>query len=287
MQLLRHARKRLQRAANFVERGRLRELDPHRDQMSVGDAHAIALRAETHGSFAQSRALEPPQNFTRLALHFLFFLRNVRDHVVGDVHRSHAGIARPGNRLHRCHRHGFETELRFQRSQRENQCDRRTVRVRHDIASAETVIASLRFDHPEMLGINFRNEQRHVRLHAPRRRIADHGITRAGKLLFDVARAIRRQAGENEIAIERRLRRAHRNVPHGRGHIAHEPPRARLGVRLILRAIRGRERRDLELRMVREQLNESLPHRAGGAQYSCAELLCDSWRLPIVWLPLR
>ena len=119
-----------------------------------------------------------------------------------------------------------------------------------------------------MLVIHFRNQQRHIFVHAKRRRVADHRITGRGETSFRFARDLARQTRKYEIAIEWRRGRLHRHRANRRGHFTAQTPRARFAIRLSLRTIGRRNSGDFKLRMVLEQLNEPLAHHSRRAENS-------------------
>ena len=98
-----------------------------------------------------------------------------------------------------------------------------------------------------------------------RRRVADHRITSARKILLGFLRYLAGQTRKNEVAIERRDRRFHDDALYEFRHLAGQTPGARLRIRLALRSIGSRQRCDFKLRMVFQQLNEALADDASGS----------------------
>ena len=96
--------------------------------------------------------------------------------------------------------------------------------------------------------------------------MADDGVTGASEILFRSSGYVRRQTGEHYIAVQRRLRRLHHHRFDEGGHVADQPPGTGFAIRLSLRTVRRGQRGDLKLRVVRQQLNETLADHAGRAQ---------------------
>ena len=125
-----------------------------------------------------------------------------------------------------------------------------------------------------MFVVHFRNQQRHIRVHAKRRRVTDHWKTGAGKRAF-TSRAM--SPGKLEKI------RSQSSGGSGAATIIDltnagiSPARRQVQASskaLALRTIRSRQRGDLKLRMVLQQLDEALPDHAGSAKYSYTKFLC-------------
>ena len=148
---------------------------------------------------------ETPENFARLGLHLLFFTADVGNDVVQRVERGHAGIARAGKRLHGDDENFFDAERVVERLQRQSETDRRTIGIGDEIAGGESAPLLLPGDEIEMIGIHFRNDERHVFIHAVIAAIADDGIAGAREFFFDWAGHARVESRQDEIAFEARV----------------------------------------------------------------------------------
>jgi hypothetical protein len=171
-----------------------------------------------------------------------------------------SGVARAGERLQGRHDDRFEPEARVERRERHGDHDRRAVRVGDDVA-ARTILRALRVEQRQVRVVDFGDEQRHVLVHPVGGRVADDRKARARELPFGLARHPARQARKHEVTAKRRLRRFDPQRARVLRHLARQTPRASLRVKFVPRAIRRRQRRHLELRVVCEQLNEPLPDR--------------------------
>jgi len=69
-----------------------------------------------------------------------------------------------------------------------------------------------------MRGVHFRNEQRNIGVHAVIPGIADHGIARAGEILFGGAGDGRIERGKNEVAVEREVQAFDHEAARGIGN---------------------------------------------------------------------
>ena len=208
----------------------------------------MALRAHRKLSGFHFSVLHPPENLLGLALDFFFFVFDERHYVIGGVERGHSGITGAGKGLQGGYDDGLEAKALLERGQSECQHDGRTVGVGDDIAARGKLSGgALRLKQFEMGVIHLRNQERDIRLHAPGCGIADHRITGAGKFLFYGVGHIRRQAGKNDVAIQRRMRCLDADGLHCVGHPAGEPPGAGVCVGLAFGAVRGGQRGDLKL----------------------------------------
>ena len=68
--------------------------------------------------------------------------------------------------------------------------------------------------------------------------------------------------------VQRRLRRLDHHRLHKWRHVPHQPPRTGFAIRLSLRTVRRCQRRHHKIRMVRQQLHETLADHSGRAQNS-------------------
>ena len=68
--------------------------------VAVDDRHAIAVALMRAARGVDSMAFELAQQLEHLLFHFLFFVADVGNDVVEDVHRGYAGIAGAADGLH-------------------------------------------------------------------------------------------------------------------------------------------------------------------------------------------
>ena len=264
-QLLGQRGERRERLPQLRRLRRPTQLHAHGREVPVHHVHPVALGAHGERGGLRAAAVQPTEDLPRLALDLLFLVRDERHHVVRDVERRHAWIARAGQGLQRRHEHRLDAEARRERRQRQRDHHGRAVGIGDDEAVAAGV------QQREMVRVHLGDEERHLLVHAVRRRVAEHRVARPREAGLDRARHVRRQAGEHHVAVERRLRLPHHQAARRGGHLSRQPPGTRLGVRPTLRAVGPRERRHRELRMVREQLDEPLAHGAGRAEDAHAD----------------
>ena len=98
-QLLRQRRERREGLAQLRDVGVALQPDAHRGHVAVHDVHAMALGADHERGRLDPAAVQPAEDFARLALDLLFFVRDERHHVVRDVERGDARVARAGDGL--------------------------------------------------------------------------------------------------------------------------------------------------------------------------------------------
>src|SRR5712671_298439 len=130
-----------------------------------------------------------------------------------------------------------------------------------------------------MVRVYLGNQQRHISAHPMWRRIADHGITSAGKFFLRFFGYVARQTRKDKITIKRRRWALHDDLFHTFRHVAGQAPGTSLGERFPLRTIRSGERGDFELRVIFEQLNEALAYHASRSENTNTKfLVCHSFR---------
>jgi len=133
---------------------------------------------------ARALAREIAENLLRFGLHLFLFVANVRNDVCVDVHRRDARIAGARNRLHRSRDHPLNAKLlKWRESQRQHNC--RAIRIGGDLALPAS-LALLQWNDFQMIGINFRNQQRNVWFHAMISRIRNDNVTGASKGLLNL-----------------------------------------------------------------------------------------------------
>src|SRR5205823_6240494 len=161
-------------------------------------------------------------------------------------------------RLERRDDHRLDAEARGEGRQRERDHHGGAVGVRDDEPTAGRLAG---VEQRELVGVHLRDQQGHRIVHAVRRRIGHDPIPRTREPRLDRPGDVGWKAGEHDVAIERRLGGLDDERGRRGGHVARQPPGARLRVGSALRAIGGRQRRHGELGMALEQLQEALPDR--------------------------
>ncbi len=128
--------------------------------------------------------------------------------------------------------------------------------------------------------VHFRNQQRHVGIHAVISRVADHGIAGAREILFCAARDRRIERGKNKVALQRRREASYHQVAGSSGNRRVEMPANGLRIRFPGRALGGGYFGQLEPRMIRKQTHQSLADQTGRAEHAGTQLSVKarSWR---------
>ena len=180
-----------------ASRGLRRKLDRHRHGVAIDHRHAIAMRADLRGQRLDVIAREVPEDLLRLLLHLLFFAADERNHVAHDVHRRHARIARARDRLQGGRDDARDAEL-LQGREPHREHDGRAVGIGHDLPlpSARALLAG---DQLQVIGIDFRHEQRHVAIHAVVLRIRYHHVPGLRERLLDFRRDGRVHGGKQKL----------------------------------------------------------------------------------------
>jgi hypothetical protein len=86
-------------------------------------ATRLQLRAHARGQRLDGVAFELAQQLQRLLFHLLFFAADVGNHVVENVHRRHAGIARAADGLHGGDKDLLDAEALLDGLERHHQAD--------------------------------------------------------------------------------------------------------------------------------------------------------------------
>ncbi len=161
---------------------------------TTGTRLQCALTLAASGSDAVTR--EVAQDLLRLLLHLLFFAADERNHVGVDVHRSDARITRAGNRLHGGHDHARDAEL-LQRRERHGQHDGGAIGIGDDLPFPAALALLVR-NQLQMIGVDLRDQQRNVRLHAMIARIRNDDVSGLGERLLDLGGDRRVHRGEHQ-----------------------------------------------------------------------------------------
>src|SRR5207244_4302797 len=111
----------------------------------------------------------------------------------------------------------FDLEFTIERSQRKHKTDRGTVRIRHDEAAASNSFL-LQFKRIEMVGVDFRHEQRDVGFHSMTCSVAQYRHPSFRELKFRFLRDGRWQSRQHELAIQTWLARLDRHLCHSFGN---------------------------------------------------------------------
>ena len=241
--------------------------------MPVAHVHAIAVRRHGQVERLHAVARQPDEDLRGLGLDLLLFLRDVRDHVVEDVHAVDARSATGAReRLHRGHDHRLQAEVARERRERHDEAGRGAVRDRYHEA-LPGALALLALHEHRVLEVHARNHDRYVVLVAERRRGRHHGHVRR-IALFERSRGAALDRGEHQVhARHVEVGRVHdAAIRERRGQALLTAPAqlsARLGDRLAIALARAlcarRERRHLEPGVVLEGDQELLAGDAGGA----------------------
>ncbi len=254
-----------QRGDDVLHRCRVLETDRQAHRMPIEDGNAVGVRAEHDVGVHTATIHHTPQHLAQLLRELLLLARDVGHDVVQNIERGHAGIPRAGDRLHRRHKDLANAKRRVQRLERQRHARDRAVRTGDDEAGPAAP-GALRFDKCHVIGVDLRDEQRHVGHGAVRRSIRADGVPRSRELRLDLVRHIRWQRRKDQLRGQIRLQRLHHHLVHNGRWIAGNHPLADIGVPFSRAPLRRRQRRHLEPRMSRQQLNKPLSHRPRRAQ---------------------
>src|ERR1017187_1756408 len=143
----------------------LLQLHRHRLCVPVFHRDAIAVGCHAETSILHMVLVKLAEEFLRLLFHFLFFARDVWDHIAQNVQRGNARIAGPADCLHRGYKERLHAELLMQRRERDDQANSRAIGIGHDV-SARLLAPALQLDQREMIRIDLWDHQRHILLHS-------------------------------------------------------------------------------------------------------------------------
>src|ERR1700722_505574 len=116
-----------------------------------------------------------------------------------------------------------------------------------------------------MFRINFRDQQRHQRIHPVIPRIAQHHVPGRRKIRFRLSRNRRIQRRKNQLWSHSRLQLFHRQLRRRSRNRRRQSPR-QISVAFARRTLARRQPRSLEPRMSFEQRNKLLPDRPRRSQ---------------------
>src|ERR1035441_1464940 len=154
--------------------------------MPIFNGYAIALRAHGKRCGTDAAAFERSEQLLRLLFHLLFFVLDVGDDVAQDVERRNAWVSSSANGLHRYCHDGFELETTMEGSERNYQSNGRAVGI-GDGEASRFAVPGLSFDERDVIGVDFRNDQRNVSLHAQGAGIGNDSASGVGKLRLQFA----------------------------------------------------------------------------------------------------
>jgi hypothetical protein len=141
--------------------------------VAVEDRYAVAVsrdlerRVRMEVERILSRLHEAAEDLGRLPLDLLLFARDIRNDVVEDVERWHAGIASSRDSLHRSDEDALErTKGKFEGLERDDYCRRRAVCVRDDVSLLQRrlLLKLLVPNDVEMVRVYKRNDERDQRI---------------------------------------------------------------------------------------------------------------------------
>ena len=232
--------------------------------MAIHHADAVAVSADFGGQRSDAIAGEIAEDLLRLRLHLFFFAADEGDDVAHDVHGGDTGVPGAGDGLHGGDDHLGDAEL-FERAERHHQADGGAIRIGDDLAlpAAGALLAG---DQPEVVGIDFRNEQRYIELHAMVARVRDHDVSGLGEGALDFGGDAGIHGGEEQARRVAGFAFIDGLFGDGVGRAAGKVPRHGVLVLLAGGAIAGSEPHQVEPRVPLQELDEMLAHHAGGAE---------------------
>ena len=124
----------------------------------------------------------------------------------------------------------------------------------------------LLLDHPQVIGIHFGQHQRHVGSHTEGAGVRDHGAAGGGKFRLHLTGDGRIHAGEEYLRRGIGLGGRHDHPGDALGQRRIQPPLGGLTIRFAAGAVAGRKPRNIEPRMVFEQLNIALADHSSRAK---------------------
>ena len=229
--------------------------------MAVADRDPVHGGGDREAGGNERLAVEAAQDAEGLRLDLLLFApADVGHDVVGHVHGSDSGVARARERLQRRHRDLAQAEGAVQGSKRHRQAHDAAVRVGDDVTAAGAL--ALDRERVEVIGVDLRDQQRHVGIHPMVAGVGDDGVALAGQRGLHLAGDRGVEPGEEHLGAERALARRHPKGTDRLGGSPGQPPGAGLAVRLARRAVGGGQVDHLEPRVIGEELDEALAHRS-------------------------
>ena len=105
---------------------------------------------------------------------FLATIGNIRHNIVQNIERGHTRVACTGDRLERGGVQHCQTKSIVQGFECQDDADARAVGVGNQTAPP-AALGALPLDDAQVIGVDFGNEQRHIRRHAVGRSISANG----------------------------------------------------------------------------------------------------------------
>ena len=160
----------------------------------------------------------------------------------------------------------FEAEGVGERLEDEDETGSRAIRIGDDETGIIAAIFLLGGNGVEMRGVDLRNKQRDVGIHAVIFGVADDGIAGAGEIFFGGSGDAGIERGENEIAVEARVETLYDEVARGFRDGTVEMPADGFGVTFAGRALGGGNFGELKPGMSGKKFHQALAYQTCCAQ---------------------
>src|SRR5271157_1151206 len=272
LELLRSRTKIVERSYDVGGLRFLPQLHGNRLGVAVLNCYPIAMCRHAESGWLDMITVQSPEQFARLLLHLFFFFGDVGDDIAQNVERGDARISRAADRLHRSDKDRFDAKLLMQRRECNHQSDGRAVRI-GDYVAARLLPPALLLDEREMVGVDLRNDERNILLHAKGAGVADHRATGGGKLRLQLASNACVQGSENHARRAFRRGVGHLHLAHTFGDGRLQPPAYSVAVGLPSGAIGSGQPCHLEPGMGFKHLDEALADNSGSAKNSDGDFL--------------
>ena len=249
------------------------EAAEHSGKVTVCDRHPQALGGEGRALRRHNHTVfDLTPDFQRLLLRFLLFATDIGDDVVHHFGPTLKGLAGSGNGLVGAHEHLFNTEL-VQREEGGHVALQRAVGFNGDEATFGAQAFALIGDNLLMMGIEFRNNHRHVRGATMGAVVGNDRAFRLGIRLFQRADIGFRHVDGAEDKVDQRSDLFHLSgIQNGHGFHAfrdggvHSPTAGnRFFIRFARGAGTGRQCGDGKPGVPVQQGHETLSHHAGAS----------------------
>ena len=166
--------------------------------------------------------------------------------------------------------------------EREDKADCGAVRIGHDVAAGLPAPALL-LDQIEMVGVDLRHDERYIGCHAKGAGVRDHCASGGGKLRLKFLCDVGIKRGEDDVRQLAGGAFGHVGLQRHPGDVTRqrgvELPPARFTISLARAAVACCQPRNVEPRMIVEQLNKSLANHSGRAQNAYIPTFHDASRI--------